>query len=387
MSIAVVCSGCSKTLRAGDHLAGRRCKCPECGTSLLVPAAGADPHPAPGEAEADPLPRRKKKKNKKPISPALLRTLILGGLLSVLVLVGAWVVFDWLPVDRDVKFLPDDLRLVAWLNVDTLTGSEVYKAVGLDRFSGEIENQTGLPLANIHHVILGANSGGDQIFVVRTKNPVALADVLAKQRGPFRENPVGAYRVHDGPFRSFCQVDNRTLVLGQVNAVHAVLTRDKTPEINPDLIPLIRQVDKKRAFAFAFSTRDYKVNWKAFVGLSVDPMKELQKYMHSVLLYVDARSNLDVTALFTCKDAAAADQLRQKVEEGLADVKNLPVPSSVAQTLQTVRFSEEGSQLTVQLTVTAEALQGLKQDAEKAHRLMAPPGKNDGQETVPPEPQ
>lgn len=39
MPISIRCSGCSRTINAPDHAAGKRVKCPACGTVLSVPAA------------------------------------------------------------------------------------------------------------------------------------------------------------------------------------------------------------------------------------------------------------------------------------------------------------------------------------------------------------
>src|SRR5438045_3133972 len=52
----IVCNACTKSLRAPDHLIGKRVKCPGCGAPIQVsdPFAGnhaADPYAAGGEAD------------------------------------------------------------------------------------------------------------------------------------------------------------------------------------------------------------------------------------------------------------------------------------------------------------------------------------------------
>jgi hypothetical protein len=49
MAIDFRCTNCGKLLRTGDDTAGKRAKCPDCGTVLTIPAAGA-PVPMPGGA-------------------------------------------------------------------------------------------------------------------------------------------------------------------------------------------------------------------------------------------------------------------------------------------------------------------------------------------------
>jgi len=43
MSIEFRCTGCNKLLRTGEGTAGKQAKCPECGTVVTIPAAGAVP--------------------------------------------------------------------------------------------------------------------------------------------------------------------------------------------------------------------------------------------------------------------------------------------------------------------------------------------------------
>lgn len=43
MAIEFRCTQCNRLLRTGDHTAGKRAKCPECGAILAIPAAGTAP--------------------------------------------------------------------------------------------------------------------------------------------------------------------------------------------------------------------------------------------------------------------------------------------------------------------------------------------------------
>ena len=54
MPIAVVCPSCAAKMRAPDSAAGRKTKCPKCGTALVVPRPGSDHAQSPHQ---QPLPR------------------------------------------------------------------------------------------------------------------------------------------------------------------------------------------------------------------------------------------------------------------------------------------------------------------------------------------
>ena len=54
MPIAVVCPSCAAKMRAPDSAAGRKTKCPKCGTALVVPRPGAEHAQSPHQ---QPLPR------------------------------------------------------------------------------------------------------------------------------------------------------------------------------------------------------------------------------------------------------------------------------------------------------------------------------------------
>jgi hypothetical protein len=47
MAIEFRCPGCNRLLRVGEGVAGKRAKCPECGTVLIVPSPPPPPPPVP----------------------------------------------------------------------------------------------------------------------------------------------------------------------------------------------------------------------------------------------------------------------------------------------------------------------------------------------------
>lgn len=56
MSIEMGCTGCGQTLRVADEHAGKKARCPACGTIVQVPASGepAPPEPAAGSPFSGP---------------------------------------------------------------------------------------------------------------------------------------------------------------------------------------------------------------------------------------------------------------------------------------------------------------------------------------------
>ena len=50
MPIELSCTDCGQTLRVGDEHAGKKARCPKCGSIATVPTAGESPAPAPSDA-------------------------------------------------------------------------------------------------------------------------------------------------------------------------------------------------------------------------------------------------------------------------------------------------------------------------------------------------
>ena len=109
MSISFSCTGCGRTLKVADELAGRKAKCPQCQTVLYIPegpAVAMTPAPMPAGRRAaaappqeeydDPAgldrgeeleggPRRRRKAKKSSLVPVLL----VGGAVVLVLLVSA----------------------------------------------------------------------------------------------------------------------------------------------------------------------------------------------------------------------------------------------------------------------------------------------------------
>jgi hypothetical protein len=400
MSIAVVCPGCAKTLRVGDHLGGHRAKCPNCGTAMQIPEASAEstsapavkPKPPPpprggeipapaapetavsdyrddADAEEPTLRPRKKKRKKKPTGgrTGVLLAVLFGG---TLLLAGCGV-FVWWWLQRPVgladelKFLPDNCGTIAWVNLDPLTSSNVYRKVGLNKVEEAIQNKTGLAFANLSRVTIGSSAGsGETIMVVRTKEAIALNDILGKQKEPFKESQVGSYRVQDGATDSFCLVDPRTLVIGSSRLLRTVLTRDQMPQFTPPFQSAMQRADSSKAFALA-GRPDVQDN-PAVPGMPANPVADALKLIDSAVVQIDAREDLEVQAQLYCKDAKAAEDLHQKIESGVDSWKKLPgLPGQFVKAADTVKVTTNETQVTCRITLTPDLLRTMKEMVEQ----------------------
>src|SRR3982751_6576474 len=81
MPIAITCAGCGKNLKVKDEWAGKKGKCPQCGTTFAIPAAGQASKQAWGSASAAVAEKKAREKKGAPItiSPMLIVGLILLG--------------------------------------------------------------------------------------------------------------------------------------------------------------------------------------------------------------------------------------------------------------------------------------------------------------------
>src|SRR5947199_455286 len=89
MPIAITCAGCGKNLKVKDEWAGKKGKCPQCGTTFLIPAAGEASKKAWGGASAAVADKKARERKGAPItiSPMLIvGALLIGSLVLGVVL-------------------------------------------------------------------------------------------------------------------------------------------------------------------------------------------------------------------------------------------------------------------------------------------------------------
>ncbi len=237
MSITFSCTGCGRTLKVADELAGRKAKCPQCQAILYIPAgpaAAVTPAPAaperrriapvpppeeyddraPGgdyEEEARPISRRRKKK-KSMLVPVLLIVgagiLLLGG-----VAVGAFFVLPMIfgGGSEDLYFMPDNTQMVGQVRVEQILNSDALKQVwtafpdAKKSFDQASTKESGVEANNFDRMYFGVStvnfSGANPpayIMVMHFKNGVKLEDLEAGMKKSnanltFTETKVGKY--------------------------------------------------------------------------------------------------------------------------------------------------------------------------------------------------
>jgi hypothetical protein len=313
MTISFQCTGCDRTLKVSDELAGRKAKCPKCQTILFIPEGKkaaistaptrkrTAPAPRPeepeegydeaaGEAPEEEAPRRGKKgKKSKKAQKSLLLPLLLAGGAVLVVLFGSgsafalWWFFWPAAAPEDAYFFPDGTQLVAQVHTDQLMASGAIQQAReafpdfnqkLVELSGQ--SATGDP-ANagdvyfaFQAIIPGAGSPGF-VAIQRFKQPTKAADVQAGYKRQnssitFTETKVGRYTVYDFQMPnaatgvqtpiSFVMADDKREVSGPTSLLHTVLQRDKKVDLPDKLQATIKQTDFTATVAVA-ATKDF----------------------------------------------------------------------------------------------------------------------------------
>lgn len=239
MSISFPCTGCGRTLKVADELAGRKAKCPQCQAVLYIPegpAAAITPAPtaAPMRRRAAPLPedepdagadmgeemerrpRRRKKAKKSMLVPVLIAVaagvLLLGG-----VTVAAFYVVPMLfgGGSEDLYFMPDNVQMVGQVRVDQVLNSDALKQVwtafpdAKSAFDKASSQESGVESSNLDRMYFGTatvNFSGSSppayIVVLHFKSGVKIEDLEAgmKKSNPnltFTDTKVGKYTMID----------------------------------------------------------------------------------------------------------------------------------------------------------------------------------------------
>ncbi|MGH7226303.1 MAG: hypothetical protein ACRELF_24065, partial [Gemmataceae bacterium] len=222
MPIAFRCSKCAQGVKVADTLAGKWCKCPNCGTAIAVPSPKKTEAPAApalpsasktrsaksavvqeqavkarrrptaedddedAAEETKPRSRDVRKKKKSKMSPALLWGLIGGGAFALLlgcscIGFGVWWFFFRGGIDGDdLKFMPSNCQMVGSIRVDEMMQSDVFKELRREipemekGMKDDTSKEIGLSPEDIEKIVfgIGVNPDEDITFVVHTNKAV-----------------------------------------------------------------------------------------------------------------------------------------------------------------------------------------------------------------------
>jgi phage FluMu protein Com len=399
MTIAFQCSGCGVTLKVPDTSAGRRGKCPKCATVNLIPAVGgqvqtapptpraapraAKPAPAPDvpdegeEAGAPPEPRPRRKGAKKRRSRMMLFVgLGCGGALLLLCLgVGAGVGIWWYtssPIGDELTYMPGNCEVLASIRVDQLLASDAYKQIEKEVpqlkqavAGGDAEKEMGLQLSNIERVVIGGALGNRDkpVVVVRTKQAVKAEDMVGKIKGKsFTGTKVGSYTLYESGGATgdgFCVAKKNLVLFGTSAALRLVLQRDKKPDFPAGLSAAMKEADFSKTIAVAVAP--LQTSGAPAPPLGGFPMGGAMAFGQSkevdgVVIQAKVASDISLSFLVLCKDAATATATKKKLDEELPKLKTNPmVPADLKSALD-IKSSVSGRKLTATMEIKVAPL-------------------------------
>lgn len=430
MSISFSCTGCGRTLKVADELAGRKAKCPQCQTVLYIPegpAVAVTPAPTPASRtapvprrqeeyddradageEPEDAPRRRKKAKKSVLGPVLLAV---GAVLLLVVLGGgsfaAWWFLSGGAASEDLLFMPDGVQMVGQVHVDQITNSDALKQVyaAFPQLKAQVDQaasqSAGVDQNNLDRIYFGASkvdsaakSPPAAIAVMHFKNSIKVEDFENGMKknassGPitmnytFTDTKIGKYTMTEvkmamsfnppgggikgmpppppptpTPMFAFAMPDDKRLVMGSADALKAVLTRNKKPDVNDKLQAAIKQTDWNATIAYAANVKDgfaIPPGQTQSIPLPIDKVDGL-----SVTIKIASDVDVNVTAL--CKDAGAAGELSggisTLVKAGASSPQMAKAPPELKD-LTNLTPQVSGSNVTIQKTIKVAPLLNL----------------------------
>ena len=305
----------------------------------------------------------------------------------------------------DFSFMPDATQMIGQVRMDQIMTSDAVKQVfaafpdtkkGID----QVGSLFGSDLNNVDRMYFGAAkadfSAKDPpaaITVIHFKNSVKVEDIengLKKSgsSGPFAttytftDTKVGKYTMTEvksatsfnppggikgappippsppTPMFAFAMPDDKQIVMGKADALKAVLTRDKKPDVNDKLQAAIKQTDWNASIAFAANVQDGVVIPPAQAQAIPLPIEKVDGLSVSIKIATDV--DVNVTAL--CKDAASAAELSGGVNTLLKAAAGSPqIAKAPAELKDLMNLSPQvsGSNVTIQKTIKVAPLLSL----------------------------
>lgn len=428
MSISFQCTGCGRTLKVADELAGRKAKCPQCQAILYIPegpaAAVTSAPAAPVRRRASPpppdepdegadvgeemerRPRRRKKVKKSLLVPVLLGV---GALLLLLMVAGGSFAAWWFlsgGSSEDLYFMPDNTQMVGQVRVDQILNSDALKQVwtafpdAKAAFDKASTQESGVETNNFERMYFGTGSVSptgasppSAIAVLHFKNGVKLEDLEAgmKKGNPnltFTDTKVGRYTMIDvkappvmfnlpapkgkpappppapASLYALCMPNDKEVVMGQTTVLQAVLNRDKKPDVNDKLQAAINATDFNATVAIAASRDMLPPMTPAQTQAIPLPLDKVQGL--SMTIKVGSDVDLSVTAL--CKDGTGAGELSGGLKTAIGGAKKQYgslLPPELADLLN-IEPQVSGSNVTIAKTIKVAPLIKMAKGQQKA---------------------
>lgn len=412
MSITFSCVKCSKQFRVGDELAGKKGKCPKCNTIFQIPRTSqalkkkpkpAAPPPDTGDpfavigpetvfasdfvsGEGAPPPRRSPSSSGGGgvwISITFLLVLLASGATAGFIYKDFFVAPPG--VDRDLRYLPEECRLLLSVNVDAILASAAYERVKeetkarLDIEKSFEEAAKIVALADIRRLTIGVSAADKYpaIGVLRLNKAVDIAEVkatIAERATPlkkvdFKEMTAGRFTMHVDDQQALCQVGEKTLVFGEVEALRSVLERAEPHKLSPTMQAAFHKVDFARS-AVALVMDAQPIVEEARNQGAVDPQLksytenldsvEAVKKVEAVVLTIDLADDITVSATVMCQDPATAEQFKNGLGATLTALKAWKdIPKELGPLLAKADATTKGKSVTVIVSTPVDTLLGL----------------------------
>ncbi|MGE3806533.1 MAG: hypothetical protein AB7K24_17850 [Gemmataceae bacterium] len=346
MAIAFNCPACGQPYQVPDQVAGRTTRCRQCAAEMQVPevsvAAQAPPvehgiqqapaTPAAFGGEAAPTPTKATDDagplihKLRAVAPGVLVPVTLGALLLFFVLpsvlLARWLFGDSVGLATGHRYLPDDCKIVAVVNVEQLLASPIYQKLQKD----VSELRTDAARQKLRCALVAGNFDSDEFLaVLELHAPVTLEEAKKNLRiGRTTQEQVGEVTLYRyvGPPRlgmpaaelCFCLPERYVVLQGNVGLVKHVLTRQGEPKLSTNFRKALQEMDTSASMTVLVDLEDAPFNQ------GPADAQQFQKIADKLALAdVQLRlgEHVDIIATIHCTEGKAAEDLRDLARLGL----------------------------------------------------------------------
>lgn len=391
MAILFGCPGCGKTLRVGDNLGGKRCKCPGCGVLLDIPVtevstpAPAAPRTRPASSasrsarfdaedearrrhaphrqddaelgepdpyEEDEAPRRPRRK-KKGSSKALVLWLTIGG--GAVVLLGGaglvlWLLLGGSGLGRERDYFPDDFTSIQALDLDAVRKSGVHSK--LKKLGGETVAWGGIPYDDVRRKF-EVSSSKVRVVVLELKRPATADSIKSnkqKEGAKYKETQIGKKTLHEptNPGHEAFVIDgNLVIYCLDATALKAIVERGGKARCDKKMEAAIKQA------SFSGGMTMVATDSGGFgVGGRLDPE-------YGVVRCTFGSSDVTMTATAYFKDSKDATEARDQARRELEEAKKFVTDAKFREAIDSARISQSGASVTVKITIPVDEKGGM----------------------------
>ena len=258
--------------------------------------------------------------------------------------------------DANLRYLPDECRMIARVDVDSLLESDLGR-----QFSPAVRSAPYFPpltmgLEQIDRVIVGARalSQGEEchgVYILFCKQPIEQIEFSAPWVGEQLEQHT-LWTKPGEPAQAFCVVEDRIALAGVAKSIRAVLRRNGPAELPQTLKDACNQLNEDAGATFTSLVTADAVPEASFVDL-------LSDRVDTVSVEINFRSDLEFRVSASCFDEAAAQQLHGMGLAALALVENQSpgqIDFRVLQAIRSLKSRVDGSVLIAEMNVPAELI-------------------------------